>query len=112
MLYHYSVARAASQGTGPISGAFAARLARGGSSTSGRKSGLNGCGAGLGLETGGLNADDAPTFRFLSEDDGHANAAGIRFFELSGRFPHQGRHGRFTADELNIFDFSDRLGPA
>jgi hypothetical protein len=39
MLYHYSVARAASQGTGPLSGAFAARSARGGSSTDSRKTG-------------------------------------------------------------------------
>jgi hypothetical protein len=111
MLYHYSVARAASQGTGPLSGTFAARLAKGGSSTDGRKSGLHGYCAGLGLKTGGLDAHDAPAFRFLSEDDGHANAAEIRFFELSRGFPHQGRHGGFAADEVNIFDFSDGLGP-
>src|SRR5271155_5194003 len=111
MLYHYSVARAASQGTGALSGAFAAWLARGGSSTRGSKSGLNGCCAGSGLKTGGLSAHDAPAFRFLSQDDGHADAARIGLFLLCGRFPHQGRHDGFAADELNIFDFSDRLGP-
>src|SRR5208282_1348240 len=112
MLYHYSVARAASQGTGPLSGTFAACWARGGSSTGGKKRGLNRCSAGLMLKTGGLDTDDAPAFRFLGQDNGHAHAAGIRFFELSGGFPHQGGHGGFTADELNIFDFADRLGPA
>jgi hypothetical protein len=112
MLYHYSVAGAASQGTGLLSGTFAAGLARGGSSTGNREGSLNGCAARLGLKAGGLDTDDAPAFRFLSEDDGHADAAGIRFFELSGGFPDQGRHCGFTANELNIFDFSDRLGPS
>src|SRR5277367_2137801 len=114
MLYHYSVARAASQGTGLLFGTFAAWLARGGSSTGGRESchRLNRCRAGLRLKTGGLDADDAPAFRLLSEDDGHAYAAWVWFFELAGRFPYQAHHGSFGTDELNIFDFSDRLGPA
>src|SRR5580704_8175806 len=112
MLYHYSVAGAASQGTGPLSATFAARLARGGSSTDSRKTGLtSGC-AGLRLESGGLHTRDAPAFRFLRQNDGHANAAGIWFLRLRCGFPDQRRHGGFAADELDIFDFSDSLGPS
>ena len=53
-----------------------------------------------------------PAFRFLCEDDGHSNTAGIWFFEPFGGFPSEGGHYGFTADELNIFDFPDRLSPA
>src|SRR5580700_4057716 len=112
MLYHYSVARAASQGTGTLSGAFAARLARGGSSTSGRRIGLDRCCAGCGLKTGDLNPGNCPAIGFLRENDRHPDAAGIWLFLFCGRFPPQGRHDGFAANELNIFDLSDRLGPA
>src|SRR5579859_4271625 len=113
MLYHYSVARAASQGSGPDSGTLASRMARGCSSTApehrieGSKPGRTG----LLLKPGGLDARDAPAFRFLGEDDSHANAARIWFLKLIGGFPCQRDQYGFAAHKLHVLDFSQSPGP-
>jgi hypothetical protein len=111
MPYHYSVARAASQGTGLDSGTFAAWMARGGSSTGVQKSGLDGCGTGAWLETSSLDAGDRPAIRFLGENDGHANTARIRLFELNSCFPGKTEHDGLASHELNVFDVSLGVGP-
>src|SRR5579859_2320498 len=114
MLYHYSVARAASQGSGPDSGTFASRMARGCSSTAqerrleGSKPGRTG----LVLKPGSLDARDAPAFRFLGEDDSHANTAGIWYLKFIGGFPCQRDEYGFAAHKLHVLDISQSPGPS